>query len=224
MALLETVEARSRCGGPRVHITVERFIALAHLLPLPDGKAIAVAAGDQLLGAQLLDEFGIDLWQMNESGRKCGGHTVLKHVGGLAQVVVKLPLGDAHCHREHLDAPAQLLASLRDIHRRWCANERCTTRDTLDRHHTWVATSPHECVCLLRGKAGVECESRQRQRRSRLVRPRLGDQFGQPFPHCVAGGVAHQHTVLDQPRFLAAPEGPYRGFDAILLHVGSTNK
>jgi hypothetical protein len=104
------------------------------------------------------------------------------------------------------------------------ADQGRAARHALDRHHARVAAGTHEGVGLLRGKAGVQRETRQRHRRARGVRPVLGQQLGQSLPHRVAGGVAHQHAVLDQPGLLAAPEGPDRDLDAILLHVGATHQ
>ena len=66
--------------------------------------------------------------------------------------------------------------------------------------------------------------ARQRHRRARGVCPLLGQHFSEALPHRVAGGVAHQHAVLDQPAFLTATEGPDGCFDAILLHVRATDQ
>ena len=57
--VLETVEAggtRCRAG---IHVAVQGFVALAHLLPLAHRKAVAITPGDELLGAQLLEELGL---------------------------------------------------------------------------------------------------------------------------------------------------------------------
>jgi hypothetical protein len=44
------------------------------------------------------------------------------------------------------------------------------------------------------------------------------------FPYGVTGGVTHEHSVLDQPRLLAAAKGPDRGLDAVFLHIGATGQ
>ena len=54
MAILEAVQSRRRCGGAGVDVAVERFVALSHLLPFAHRESVAVAARDQLLGAELL--------------------------------------------------------------------------------------------------------------------------------------------------------------------------
>ncbi|OPZ11105.1 MAG: hypothetical protein BWZ07_02229 [Alphaproteobacteria bacterium ADurb.BinA280] len=54
--------------------------------------------------------------------------------------------------------------------------------------------------------------------------PGFGQHFSKALPHRVAGGVAHQHAVLNQPGLLAAPKGPDRRLDAIFLHVGSADQ
>ena len=80
VAFLEAIQPRRRCGSSGVHITIERLVAFAHLLPLAYRKTVAVAAGDQLLGAELLDELGVDLGQMDEPGWKHRGRPVLAHI------------------------------------------------------------------------------------------------------------------------------------------------
>ena len=112
MAFLEAIQARRRCGRAGVDVAIERLVALTHLLPLAHRKAVAVAAGNQLLGAELLNELGVDLGQVDKPGWKHRGQPVLADIGAFAQVVVELQLGDATGDREHLDAPAQLLAAL----------------------------------------------------------------------------------------------------------------
>jgi hypothetical protein len=102
VAFLEAIQSRRRCGRAGVDVAVERLVALAHLLPLAHREAVAVAAGDQLLGAELLDELGVDLGQMDEPGRKHRGQPVLADIRALAQVVVELQLGDADRHRNTL--------------------------------------------------------------------------------------------------------------------------
>lgn len=67
VAFLETIQTCGRRSGAGIDVAVQRLVALAHLLPLAHREAVAVAAGDQLLGAQLLDELGIDLGQMHEA-------------------------------------------------------------------------------------------------------------------------------------------------------------
>ena len=54
------------------------------------------------------------------------------------------------------------------------------------------------------------------------MRPGLAHDIGQGLPDFVSGGIADQYPVLDEPGFLAAPEGPDRDFDAILLHVSTS--
>jgi hypothetical protein len=70
VAVLKAVQARGAGRRSGVDVAVEGLVALAQLLPLPHGKAIAVPAGDQLLGAELLEEFGVDMRQMDKAARE----------------------------------------------------------------------------------------------------------------------------------------------------------
>ena len=90
--IFETVQAGSGRRCPGVDVAIERLVALTHLLPFTPGKAIAVAPSDQLFGTELLQVLGIDLGQMHKSGWVDGCDPVLRHLGALAQVVVKLQL------------------------------------------------------------------------------------------------------------------------------------
>ena len=177
-----------------------------------------------MFGAKLLEEFGIDFRQMHEGGGVTNREPILIHFGAFFEVVVKLQLGNAASDRKEFDAPAQLLAALRQIQCRWRTDQRCATCDAFDRHHPAVATGPHEGVGFLRGKAGIQGKTRQRQRSPRGMGPGFGDHPGQGFPDRITGGITHQHPMLDQPGFLAAPEGPDRGLDAILLYIGPADQ
>ena len=110
MALLKSVQATGRTRRTCVHVAVQRLIPLAHLLPITLGKAVAVAPRDQLLGAELLQKFAIDLGQMHEAARVQRCCAVALYVGALAQVVVQLQLGNGAHHREHLHSSAQAFA------------------------------------------------------------------------------------------------------------------
>ena len=68
VAFLEAVEPCGRSSSTGIHVAVQRFVALAHLLPLAHRKAVAITPGDELLGAQLLEELGVDLGQVDETG------------------------------------------------------------------------------------------------------------------------------------------------------------
>lgn len=49
--ILEPVEAGGTRRCPGIHIAVQGFVPLPHLLPLADREAVAVTPGHQLLGA-----------------------------------------------------------------------------------------------------------------------------------------------------------------------------
>ena len=61
VAFFESIEAG--CCGCRagIDVAVQGLVTLAHLLPLANREAVPVTPGHQLLGAELLDEFGVDL-------------------------------------------------------------------------------------------------------------------------------------------------------------------
>ncbi len=163
----------------RIHVAVQRLVALAHLLPLAVGKAIAVAPGDQLLSAELLQVLGIDLGQVHIAGGVDGRHAVLGHLRAFAQVVVELQLGNAAGHRKHLDAPAQLLATGGGIHRRRRADQRRTTGNPLDGHEPGFAHAAHEGIGLLGGVAGIQGNPCQAQLAATAVGPGFAHQLGQ---------------------------------------------
>ena len=114
---LEAVEAGGTRRRAGIHVAVQGFVALAHLLPFAHRVAVAVAPGHQLLGAQLLQVLGVDLRQMHVAMWVAHDFDFWIvfidfdfHL--LAQVVVELQLGDADRHAVNLDASAQFLAAL----------------------------------------------------------------------------------------------------------------
>lgn len=106
VTFLEAIQTRRRCSRAGVDVAVERFIALAHLLPLTHREAVAVAAGDQLLRAELLDELGVDLGQMDEPGREHRGQSVLAdgvHVGNFVETKnARIGMGSKANHLTYL--------------------------------------------------------------------------------------------------------------------------
>ena len=81
VAFLEAI--KTGCGGCRagIDVAVQCFVALAHLLPFANGEAVTVTPGHQLLGAELLDELGVDFGQMHEAGWIDRVHTIVCHIG-----------------------------------------------------------------------------------------------------------------------------------------------
>ena len=112
-------------------------------LPLAHREAVAVAAGDQLLGAELLDELGVDLGQVDEPGRKPWSRRPRQH-----------PRSCAGCCR----TPAwRCPATVNTLMPRRSFLPPCETstavgvpirarRHTPDRHHARIAAGPHEGV------------------------------------------------------------------------------
>lgn len=58
VAFLETIQSRTGRGRAGVDVAVQRFIALAHLLPLAHRESVAVAAGDQLTNSTSFEVIG----------------------------------------------------------------------------------------------------------------------------------------------------------------------
>ena len=101
-----------------------------------------------------------------------------------------------------------------------CADQRRATRHALDRHHARIVAGAHEGVGFLRGKAGVQriraSQRHRHPRRASSSRPAFQARASTPrHGRCRPSARGARPATT-----LAAPEGPDRDLDAILLHVG----
>src|ERR1039458_8999676 len=221
--LLETVDADPSSRRASIHATIERLIALAHLLPLVP----AIAFDDlrhQLLGGDLLEVLLAVAREVTIPRRK--GNSLREIlVGGSVEPkpTVQFLFGHAGIDRPNPDAALQLRARWPDLHRRRRPNESGRPRIAFDHQHA-PALPSRPLVHLDGGEARIHGELQDLQLQTGRRRERLTQQSGELLPNLRSRRVPFEHPIIDRPRLLAPTPRRDLNLDAVLLDIRASRK